>query len=182
MQLAGVTAPADIAVEILEVGRLQIAPAILMHPARRDVHSGIATLLAIFEVAAERAERSAVQLKLRALIGETVLELHAQRAAQRIQAEHRVRALQVHLVNRHIGQQIEIDGVAKGLVETDAVDVDGQPLGRALQRCCLEPVINHSRLIGVARRRIEVDAADLLMQRSNGIRRGGAATRQVIAV
>ena len=134
MQLAGVAAPTDIAVEILEIRRLQIAPAVLVHSARRDINRGITALLAVLEVAAERRERPAEYLELAAVIGEAILELHVQRATEGVQAEHRVRAFQVHRVDRHAGQQIEIDGVAKCLIEAHAVDIDGQPLRRTLQR------------------------------------------------
>ena len=88
---------------------------------------------------------------LAALIGEAVLELHIQRAAEGVQAEHRVRSDQVHLVDRHIRDQVEIDRVAESRVEADAVDVDSEPLRRSLQRRCLEPVVEQGRLIGVAR-------------------------------
>ena len=81
------------------------------------------------------------------MIGEAVLQLNVQRAAERVQAEHRVRSLQVHLVDRHVRQQIEIHRVAERLVEADAVDVNREALRRALQRRRLEPVIDQCRLI-----------------------------------
>ena len=62
MHFAGVAAPADIAIKILDAGGLQVAPAVLVQAAGRDIGRDVAALLAILEVAAERAERSAGEL------------------------------------------------------------------------------------------------------------------------
>ena len=182
MQLRRCPAPADIAVEILDAGRLQIAPAILMHAAARDIDRDVAALLAVLKIAAERRERPAGKFEFAAVIGEAVLQLHVHRTAQRVEAEDRVRADEVHFADRHVRQQVEVHRVAKRLVEAHAIDVNRESLRRALQRRRLEPVIDQGRLIRVARRRIEVDAADLLVQRPNRIGRGGAAAREVVAL
>ncbi len=95
MHLGAVAAPADIAVEVLDVRGLQVAPAVLMLLGGGDVGADVAHLLAVLDFADDPAERAAVEIRLAAMVGEAVLELHAQRSAQRVQAEYRVGALQV---------------------------------------------------------------------------------------
>src|ERR1700761_6673710 len=138
MQFPAFAAPADVAIEVLDGGGLQIAPALLRYPARREVGRSIAALLAVLEITAVSAERTAVKADLCALVGEAVLELNVQRTAERVQTEHRVGPFKVHLFDRDIGYQVEIDRIAESRVETDTVDVDSEPLRRSLQRRSLE--------------------------------------------
>ena len=181
VQFAFIATPADVAVESLEVGGLQVAPAALVQSAGSDVDRRVAALLAVLEVPAVGAERSAGGLDLAALVGEAVLQLHVERAAKGVQAEDRVGALQVHLVDRQAGQQVEVHRVAESLVEAHAVDVDGQPLRGALKGGGGEAVVEQRRLERVAGGGVEVHAADLLIQRADRVGRGGAAARQVLA-
>ncbi len=180
MHLGGIAAPADVAVEVLQVGGLQVAPAALVLIARREIGRGVADLLAVLHLPLDCIERSARRVDLAAVVGEAVLQLHAQRAAERVQPEHRVRADQVHPVDRQIRQQVEVHRVAERRIEAHAVDVDGKPFRRALQRRRLEPVIEQRRLVRIAGSAVEVDAADGLVQRARQVRRGGAAAREVV--
>ena len=134
MDFRTIAAPAEIAVKILDVGRLEIAPTRRMGAAGGEIGGRVAALHAVLQVAGGGAERPAGRLDFAAVVGEAVLQLHVQRAAERVEAEHRVRAFQVDLVDRGLGQRVPVDRVAERLVEADAVDIDGEPLRRALQR------------------------------------------------
>ena len=128
MHLAFVAAPADIAVEVLEIGGLKITPAALVQSAGGDIDRCVAALAAVLDVGPIGVERATGQLALTAVIGEAILELHVQRTAEGVQAEHRVRAFQVQLIDCQAGQQVEIDRVAKALIEADTVDIHSQTL------------------------------------------------------
>ena len=167
---APLAAPADVAVEILQVGGLQIAPAALVQPVAGDIGRCVAGLLAVLELALDLTERAAGEIGLEALIGEAVLELDVHRAAEGVEAEHRVGAFEIDLVDGDVGDQVPIHRVAERLVEAHAVDIDGEPLRRALQRRGREPVIEQGRLKRIARSGIQVDAADLLVQRAHADR------------
>ena len=129
MQLGSIAAPADIAVEILRSPRTEDRAS---HPGatrcRRRMPRCCRSARPYWKSRLNQTERSARKLDLAAVVGEAVLELHVHRAAERVQAEHRVRAFQIDLVDRQIGDQVQIDGVAERLIEADAVDVDGETL------------------------------------------------------
>ena len=159
---------------------MEVAPAVLMQHGAGDVGAGVADLLAVLELADDLAEGAAVEGGLAAVIGEAVLELHAQRSAQRVEAEDRVGPFQVDLVDREAGDQVPVHRVAERVVEAGAVDVDRQALRRPLQGGGLEAMVEQGRLLGVAGGGVEVHAADLLVERPQGV--GGAVAGDVVAV
>ena len=83
---------------------------------------------------------AALQRGFRALPGEAVLHHHIDRAAQRVEAEHRIAAPHIHAGDGGLRDGVPVDGVAKGFVQPHAVLIDRQALRRALQRRGLEAV------------------------------------------
>ena len=59
VQFGAVAAPADVTVDVLQVGRLQIAPAILVQRGTRDIGGCVADLLAVLELALDLTEGAA---------------------------------------------------------------------------------------------------------------------------
>ena len=107
------TAPAEIGEHILQVRRLQVAPAVLMQRRASDVDRDIVGLSAILEFTLQTSERAGGRRHLGALIGEAVPEPHIQRAARRVQAEHGVGAHEIDPVDGDIGQKVPVDRVAE---------------------------------------------------------------------
>ena len=75
-----------------------------------------------------------MQLGFAPLISEAVLHLDADRAAERVETEHRIAGPHVDAVNGAGRDQVPVHGVAEGFVDAHAVLVDGNALRRALQR------------------------------------------------
>ena len=164
VQLGALAPPADIAVDVLQIGRLQIAPAVLVQHRAGDIGRCVAGLLAVLELALDLTERAAGEVGLEALPGEAVLELDVHRAAEGVEAEHRVGALEIDPVDGDVGDQVPVHRVAERLIEPNAVDIDREPLRGSLQRRSGEAVIEECRLKRIARSGIQADAADLLVQ------------------
>src|SRR5207253_7197835 len=76
VHLGTVAAPADIAVHLVQVGRLLVAPAALMLDRASDVGCTVAAAPTVLNVGADLAERSAIGTELTALVGEAILHLH----------------------------------------------------------------------------------------------------------
>jgi hypothetical protein len=102
VDLAALAAPAEVAVKVPQLGGLHVAPAALLQGAARDVGGDVPALDAVLEFSLVFCERAAEQVDLGAVIGEPVLHLHRNRAAERIQPEDRVRAHHVQAVDRQI--------------------------------------------------------------------------------
>ena len=177
MDLAALAAPAEVAVKVPQLRGLQIAPAALLQAVTRGVGGHVPAFDAVLEFALILREGAGEEVDLSALIGKAVPHLHRERAAQRVQPEDRVRADQVHPVDRQVRDQIPVDRVAKRLVEARTVEIDREPLRVALQRRSLEPMIEQARLERVAGSRVEGDARNLLIQRAQRI--GNAAPGDV---
>src|SRR5277367_1435761 len=112
MQLAAVAPPANVAIYVLQIRRLQIAPAILVQHRARDIGGRVTRLQTVLELTLDLAEGAAGDIALEALPGEAVLQLNADRSAQGVEAEHRVGTLDVDLVDRDVGDQVPIHRVA----------------------------------------------------------------------
>ncbi len=177
VNLNAVVLDAPITVEILDVGRLQIAPAILVDHAARGIERLVAALLAVLNIALDLPERSAGNISFTPMIRKSILQRHVDRAAQRIQPEHRVTPLHIQLADRHVRDQVPVHRVAKRLIETDAVRIDGNALRCALQRRHFEAVIENRWLVLVARCAIEIDPRHLRIQRLQHV--GRTLTRNV---
>ena len=135
MQLAGIATPADIAVEILQVGGLQIAPATLVRRAARDIDRGVAALLAVLEGTNVGVERSARRFKFRAVIAEAVLDCCTFSAPPRTRSGRTPGSVSPRGSSDRPpcrAVQVEIDRVAKRLVEADAVDMRRRALAACL--------------------------------------------------
>ncbi len=169
MGFAVLAAPAEVAVEIAQLGGLHVAPAALLQTVGRGIGGDPAALDAVLEFALIFCERAAEEVNLAALIGEAVLHLHRKRAAQRVQPEDRVRADEVHPVDRQIRDQVPVHRFAERLVEARAVQVNREPLRVALQRRRLEPVVEQARLKRVAGGRVERDPRNLFVQRAQRV-------------
>ncbi len=96
-------------------------------------------------MSADAAEGAAHDLRLKPLPEETIFHLQADRAAERIEAEDRIIRENVGSIDGLRRNQIPIDGVAKSLVDANAVLIDGKAL-----RACL-----------AAARRRSLDSANL---------------------
>src|SRR4051812_405324 len=90
MDLRAVVAPAEVAVEPGNIGRRLVAPAVIMQALCRHINRLVPRLGAILQGAADAAERAALHLGLRSLIGEAVLHLDVDGAAEGIETEYGV--------------------------------------------------------------------------------------------
>src|ERR1700733_7038888 len=132
VQFSTIAAPADVAKNVLEVCRLQITPAALVQHASGDVGRCVAGLLAVLEFTLDLAEGATRNIGLEALPVEAVLELDIHRAAESVEPENGVGTLEIDPVDGDVRNEIPVHCVAERLIESDAVDVNGEPLRRSL--------------------------------------------------
>src|SRR5262249_29871617 len=90
MQLDGITPRAEIGIDAAQLGLRLVAPAILVERLAGDVEADRTALRAVLRRAGASPERAAADLRLEPFVGEAVLHLDGERAAQRIEPEDRV--------------------------------------------------------------------------------------------
>ena len=162
---------AEIAIEAADPRRRLVAPAVILHAFARHVERPVALAHAVLERAADPAVGAAQRIELEALIGEAVLHLEADGAAQRVQAERRIVGPDVGASDRDRRDEIPVDGVAERLVDADAVHVDREALRRALQGRGREAAVAQVLEEAVALHVGRVHAGDALHQRFDHARR-----------
>ena len=84
---------------------------------------------------------AADHLHFGAVIGEAVLHLDAERAADRIEAEHRIVGKQRNPIDGFFRDEIPVDHVTPGFVDAHAVLIDRDTLRRSLHGRCLESAV-----------------------------------------
>ena len=139
-------------------------PSALAEAVRRHVDADVADLLAVLEGCGEASERASRTAHLGTVIGEAVLKLHRDRAAERVQPEGRIGTLDGDAIDGDVRDEIPVDRVAEGLVEARPVQIDREPLRIAAQRRGLIAAIEHVRLERIVLRVVEGDAADALLE------------------
>ena len=109
---------------------------------------------------------SAINMKIgfEALPGEAVFHRHVESAPERVQAEDRISGDDRHLVDRVLGNQVPVDGVAERLVDTYAILIDGKADRRSGDRRRVEAAIAHVGLEVVARHVADCHARRLARQ------------------
>ncbi len=170
MGLPAAAAPADIAIEITNIGGLEITPTALVQPASGDVCRGVAALDPVLQLSLVVRERAAQKFDLGAVVREPVLHPHRQSPAQGIEAEYRIGADEVHPVDRKLWDQIPVDRIAERLIEPHPVQIDREPLRVTLQRGGKEPVVEKVGLERVAGGVVERDARDVFIERPQHLR------------
>ena len=157
--------PAHVAIDALEPRRRLVAPSAIGEAFGDRIDRDIVLAAAILHRAAGPAVRADLGFERRTLIGKAILQLDADRAAERVEAEHRIGAPDVGAVDCAGRNQVPVDRVAKCFVEADAVDVDGETLRRALQRRSREAAI--AKVLGkaVALDVLQIDAWHPLLER-----------------
>ena len=158
-------APADIAIQASEIGGRMQTPAAIGHALGRAIEREVAIVFAKFRARHAVTIRAALERRLRASSRETILHDDIDGAAQSVEPEHRIVAPGVHAGDGGLRDRIPVDGVAKGFVEPDAVLIDRDALGRALQRGSLEAVKAHVLEHAVALAVAEADTRHLRAQR-----------------
>ena len=168
MQFGGIPAPADVTIELPNVGGVGLPPTIGVQTIGGDVSRGVAAPDAILERAADGPERPGMRLGRRTVPGETILHLDRQRPAERIEAEDGVGTLEIHFVDGDIGQQVPVHRVAERLVEPHPVQIDGQSLRIAIERGRGKPAIDQVRLKLIALRVVQRHTRHRVLQRPQG--------------
>jgi hypothetical protein len=173
-------APADLAEGLRDAAGIMPAPAALVQRAG-GAEGGQARIVgAALHVDGRAAPHAAMGAHLAAVLLEAVAGRHGERAAQRVQAEHRVRAGDHRDLGDRAGRdQVPVDGVAEGLVDAHPVDEHRQPLRRAQRGRGREAPEVDVQLVRVAGGVVDVDAADAPVQRLR--ERGGAHRGECVA-
>ncbi len=95
-----------------------------------------------------------------------IFSLYRQRATQRVQAEQRVGAgHQRDRGNRRFRDEVPAHHIAERLIQAHAVQINRQPLWRAQQRRRGKAAVIHIRLKRVVLHLIDVNAADVAVQK-----------------
>src|SRR5262249_43012987 len=88
-----------------------------------------------------------------------------------VEAEGRIVGPDIRAADRHLRNQVPVDGVAEGFIDANALHVDGKPLRRALQRRSRETAIAEIQGQFVALNVVGSDAGDALHERLDHVRR-----------
>ncbi len=120
------------------------------------------------------AEAAAGSARFDAGAGEAGLCFKQDGAAQRVEAVDRAGVEDRETRNRRLRDQVELDGVAEGLVEARAVEIDGEALRLALERGSDEAAIDEIGLPGIVLRVLKRDARDGAGERTEQVGRAGA--------
>ena len=142
-----------------------------MQSFQRAIHRKIVVLLAPLGCTLDAPERAPHRIDLNAFIVETILHLHVDCPAQRIETESGIVGHYRDQPYRGGRNQIPVDHVAERLVDTYSVLVNGKALRRARYRRCHEAAKLHVWLEWVARDLIDDDARDVSLQSVGNIRR-----------
>ncbi len=156
--------PAEVGVELAEVGRRVLAPAALGEAGGGDVEAARSGPDAVLHLGLRPPEAAAGKLQDPARVAESALELHRQGAGQGVQPEGRVGGGQFDPLDRHVRDQVPVHRVAERLVEPGPVDIDRQPLRRAHQRRGLEAAVDQVRLERVSLGVVQGHAAERPVQ------------------
>ncbi len=174
MVFAAVGPVAEIAVEAADVDGGEAAEAVLVDALEGDVGGVVADLAPRLDRALDPAEGPALDLRRHTLEVEAVLHLDHDGAAQRVEAEDGVVGHDRDVADGHRGDEVPVDGVPEGLVDPDAVLVNGQALGRARHGRGLEAPEHHVGLKAVAGGFCQSDRGRLLLQCPDDVGRARA--------
>ena len=176
--------PRQVAEHLRDAGRREVAPAVLLEPpGRREVGDAAAETPAAFQLRPLPPERAGGDARGVSGVREAGLGLERQRAAERVEAEERIRPRHQHHAGHGVGgQRVPVHRVAERLVHPHAVLVDGQPLRQAQQRRRGEAPELHVRLERAGLRLVQVHAGERVAQLRTHVdasraRQLGAATR-----
>ena len=165
MGLEPVRLVAHVAVEVGELRRLVDAPTAVVDLCGRQIDRIVADLLAVLKLLLRAIERTAAKIGFKAVPREAVLHRHVDGAAERVEPEDRVSGDDRHLVDRVLGNEVPVDGVAERLVDAHAVLIDGEADRRSGDRRRVEAAIADVWLEVVARYVADRDARRLTRQR-----------------
>ncbi len=168
VQLARAVLPADIAIDARHAGARGDAPAVLASAVDGQIGRPWTLGQAVFGRAIDPPKGAALDLGLAAVGVQTGLHGQADRAAQGVQAEGRTGGEQLRPADGGLGDQVPVDRVAEGLVQTRAVHIDGQAFGRALQGRGLEAAEIQVAGEGIALGVRQADARRALLQGVDG--------------
>src|SRR5262249_56693398 len=113
--------PAKIAVEAGDPRRRLVAPAIVFDSLGGEVEAPLAVRDAVLQRAADSAVGAARGIEFRAAIGEAVLHLEADGAAERVETEGRIIGPDVGPPDGNVRDEVPVDSVAEGLIDADAL-------------------------------------------------------------
>jgi hypothetical protein len=104
-------------------------------------------------------------------VGEAILHGHRHGAAQGVEPEQRTAGQHIDAIDRNVGDHVPVHGIAERFVDTHAVLVNGEPLRGAQYRRSLEAAVENIGLEGICQSVVDVDAAQLRVQRARQIGR-----------
>src|SRR5438067_9943455 len=170
LQLPARAARGEVRKQPVETGRRMLPPAAFAARFACGVIRLVAILHTALESAFQAPERTTGAEKLIAVKTETILELHGDRAAQRVQPENWIRAFNIHARDSNFGDQIPVNTVPKRMIETNATGINRQPLCIASERRRLETAIEQVRLEWIVLRIREGDSRRFIRQRPQQVR------------
>ena len=134
VELGLIAARAEVGVDAAQPRRRVVAPAIVVDGIGGEIARQVSGLPSRLHHGSAPSERAAAQFRVGALVGESVLHLDGQCAAQRVEPVYRVAGHERHAIDGGFRNEVPVDDVAKKLVDAHAVLIDGQALRRADRR------------------------------------------------
>ncbi len=148
-----------------------VAPAVVVDGVGGDVGRPVAVLSPGLAGHGAPAERSAAHLTLDALIGEAVLHLERERAAERIESVDRIVGNERHALDGHFRDQVPVDRVAEHFVDAHPVLINRDALRRSQHRRGGKSPVIQVELERVAGLVAQRDAGQMLRDRLEQVRR-----------
>ena len=141
--------------------------------AARDLSPfGETVCAAVFQFARQPSETAAVQFQRSSRRGVSIFALHDQSAAQGIQSKQRIGTWQQSdFGHGNARNQIPTDHIAKRLIQSDAIQIDGQALRRSQQRRRGVAAIIQIRLIRIALNFVEMNGSEPTVQQIRDVLR-----------
>src|SRR5262245_65458429 len=113
MQFGALALPAEIRIDPRNLRRRLEPPAVVVGTLHRDVEADVALPRAELHRGLRAPEGTAHGFGFETLIGESILHLDADRATERVEAEHRAVGPHVGAVDGIRRDEVPVDGVAK---------------------------------------------------------------------
>ena len=159
-------ANAEIGIGLAEIGLRLVAPPLFLKAADPRIEADRAVVDAILSGAAHPPERTARDFGFTALEGKAVAHVERDRTAQRVEPINRIeRRDELQIVDREDRDEIEVYGVAEGIVDARAILINRQPLRQPEQGRRGEPAKAQLRLQWIILRVADRDTADPLIEK-----------------
>ena len=168
----GFRLPTDAAIEINGIGFGFITPPIFCKIIQISIPGNCAIVATALEISDRPPEGAGAEFDTGSLETESIFHIDSQGATKAIESKQRIgTAAESNALNRRLGQQIPVNGIAQWLINANTILIDCNSLSQTQQRRCSETAILKIRLQGIALSIIQSDATKTLSKKVGNTQR-----------